>query len=393
MLILDHVTKKQPANLYDDLTVTFHQSEGTYLIKGEVGSGKTTLLYLLFGLDSDYQGRYTLFNRDAKELTDAEWQNLRAKNIQLVFQEGHLISFLTVEETLLFVQPRPEIFEVNKLLRVLNLEQQAKKKVKDLSGGQKQRLSVARALIHHPNVLLMDEPSGNLDDKHLEEMMSCLEKYKKQGMMLLIVSHDSRMIQYADCVYTLANRRLTTEPIIEKKHQTTAIKSRDTQSHFQWLRYALIDLKRQMVSSIKYCFPTIVLLSIFITVFLIMSNSAPFLTSLTKIIFGCITAVLGCSLIVLSYAPIRLRYKEFSILLTQGCKRTQIIKIICIELLVQLSFSFVVAVFLCWIFSSKVRLIYFTIENFLYLICSVLLIFFILIAWSSCKLSFKSLVK
>ena len=176
-----------------DLTI----ADGEYIsIMGPSGSGKSTLLNILGLLDRPTQGRYRLNGNDTTQLSDTELARARREHIGFVFQFFHLIPRLTahanVELPLVLAgidrEERKE--RVDKMLSAMGMTTRSHHRPEQLSGGQRQRIAIARAAIMHPQLLLADEPTGNLDTASGNEVLEILESMHQQGITLIVVTHD-----------------------------------------------------------------------------------------------------------------------------------------------------------------------------------------------------------
>ena len=148
MIQLNHIHKAFGKKvIFDQMSATFDQPGKVYAILGASGSGKTTLLHMLFGLDRDFTGSYTLFGRDASELTNRDWDGIRSSRMQLVYQDDKLLGDFTVEDNLKFALNDPHQGEeaIRQALTRMDLLELTHQKVKKLSGGEKQRLAFGRA--------------------------------------------------------------------------------------------------------------------------------------------------------------------------------------------------------------------------------------------------------
>jgi putative ABC transport system ATP-binding protein len=170
---------------------------GEYLsIMGPSGSGKSTLLNLIGLLDRPNAGRYELDERDVTGLTDDEQARVRREKIGFVFQFFHLVPRLTaaqnIELPMVFagIDPAERGERLKKLLAEYGLEARARHRPDQLSGGQCQRVAIARAMSMRPEVILADEPTGNLDRHTGQEVMAVLERVHHDGGTVLLVTHD-----------------------------------------------------------------------------------------------------------------------------------------------------------------------------------------------------------
>jgi putative ABC transport system ATP-binding protein len=174
--------------------------QGQYVaIMGASGSGKSTLMNVLGCLDRPTSGAYFLDGENAAEMTDEQISLFRSRKIGFVFQAFNLISELTVEENVavpLFYQgvSKPDRERrARESLELVGLGDRLGHRPRELSGGQQQRAAIARALVTRPVVLLADEPTGNLDSATGEAILQVIEGLHKQGMTVIMVTHDDRI--------------------------------------------------------------------------------------------------------------------------------------------------------------------------------------------------------
>ena len=168
------------------------------LILGSSGSGKTTLLHILGGLLSPKDGKVLIGETDLYGMSGAQRDRYRGQNIGLVFQKAHLISALTVMENLLLAQylsgAAQDKGRVVEVLKELNLGDKKNKKVRRLSQGEQQRVTIARALLNRPRLILADEPTASLDDKNAQIVIDMLKaQAAKYQASLIIATHDQRV--------------------------------------------------------------------------------------------------------------------------------------------------------------------------------------------------------
>jgi len=163
-------------------------------IQGPSGCGKTTLLLITGGLLHPDHGRVLINNEDIYNLSPERRTIFRAQNIGFVFQQYHLIPYLTVLENVQLPQlaqenniPENEIFE---LIESLGLKERLQHIPAELSAGEKQRTALARALLYNPRILLADEITGNLDQGNSEIVMNCLSDYSARGGTVMLVTHE-----------------------------------------------------------------------------------------------------------------------------------------------------------------------------------------------------------
>lgn len=173
-------------------------------IMGTSGAGKTTLLNLIGCLDVPSSGKYIFSDRDISSLNDDELSSIRSKHIGFVFQNFYLLPYLNVFENVYL----PGIYDsrnldgkknrVKELLKQVGLQDRMKFKPSQLSGGQQQRAAIARALINDPELLLADEPTGQLDMKTSEEIMTIISDMNNRGKTVIVVTHDENIAGYAN---------------------------------------------------------------------------------------------------------------------------------------------------------------------------------------------------
>jgi putative ABC transport system ATP-binding protein len=178
-------------------------------IEGPSGSGKSTLLHLLGGLDRDYQGEVRVFGRDLSQLDDGQLAQLRHQRIGFVFQAFNLLPGLSALENVLL----PDAFgdgipdaaaRARESLARVGLADKAAARPGSLSGGERQRVAIARALLARPGLLLADEPTGNLDARTGDEIIALFQELNREGLTLLVVTHEARVSRAATRVLLLS---------------------------------------------------------------------------------------------------------------------------------------------------------------------------------------------
>jgi len=174
--------------------------QGEYLsVMGPSGSGKSTLLNMLGLLDRPDSGRYLLGGVDTRSLDENERARLRREQIGFVFQSYHLIARLTARENvelplmLSGIAPAQRRETVEPILEKLGIARRAHHLPNQLSGGERQRVAIGRSIVLQPSILLADEPTGNLDSRSGAEVTDILESLNREGITLLIVTHDNAM--------------------------------------------------------------------------------------------------------------------------------------------------------------------------------------------------------
>ena len=179
--------------------VTFRVEQGEYVaIMGESGSGKTTLLNILAALDRPTSGCVILDGRDLAKIKDSQMASFRRDNLGCVFQEFNLLDTFTLGDNILLPlvlarKPQTEMqTKLNEIAAQLGISDLLKKYPYEVSGGQKQRAAVARALITQPKLILADEPTGALDSKSSEELLTLLGEINGRGQTVLMVTHSAK---------------------------------------------------------------------------------------------------------------------------------------------------------------------------------------------------------
>jgi putative ABC transport system ATP-binding protein len=198
--------------------VDFLVKKGEFVaIMGPSGSGKSTLLHLIGGLDQPTDGEVTLAGKPLSLLKDKEITLLRRHNVGFVFQFFNLLPTLTTEENITLPliidgkNPRQYQERLDNLLNLVGLSERRSHKPDQLSGGEQQRVSLARALITEPEILLADEPTGNLDSKTGISIMELLRLSRDElGQTIVVVTHDARAAAYADRVVFLRDGKIAT---------------------------------------------------------------------------------------------------------------------------------------------------------------------------------------
>ncbi|HEX4075345.1 MAG TPA: ATP-binding cassette domain-containing protein [Candidatus Acidoferrales bacterium] len=192
--------------------VSFTVEPGEWIaIMGPSGSGKTTLINILGGLDTPTSGRALVDGTDVARLDEAGLTRLRAEKIGFVFQQFHLVPYLTALENVMLAQyfhSTTDESEARAALARVGLGDRVTHLPSQLSGGEQQRVAVARALINHPKLILADEPTGNLDEANEEIVLRLLRELHAEGHTIIMVTHAASIGQMADRRIDLAHGRL-----------------------------------------------------------------------------------------------------------------------------------------------------------------------------------------
>lgn len=197
--------------------VSFCVEKGEFVaIVGASGSGKSTLLHLLGGVDRPTEGKVFIDGKDIYSFSDEKLAIFRRRQVGLIYQFYNLIPILNVEENILLPMSldhrKVEPEKLDAMLQVLGLSSRRKHLPNALSGGQQQRTSIGRALITNPAIILADEPTGNLDSKASDEIVSLLRKSNKDyKQTIIMITHDLEIAKYADRVLRMEDGRMTGE--------------------------------------------------------------------------------------------------------------------------------------------------------------------------------------
>lgn len=182
----------------------------TLAIVGASGSGKSTLLHIMGGVDTPTSGKVVVDDKDITKLTDEQMSVFRRRKIGFVFQAYHLIPVLSVEENItmpiLLDHRKPDKEYIEHIMEMLGLQDRRKHLPNQLSGGQQQRAAIARALANRPSLILADEPTGALDSKNGNEVITLLQNSVKQlNQTLVLITHNIDLARKADRIVKLVD--------------------------------------------------------------------------------------------------------------------------------------------------------------------------------------------
>jgi putative ABC transport system ATP-binding protein len=184
------------------------------VISGSSGSGKTTLLNIIGGIDKPTNGKIIVFDNDLNKVNEDFLAEFRCKNVGFVFQAYNLVSTLTVAENIAFPMEwaRKPVDYIEKrvadLLDIVGLQKRAGHFPSQLSGGEQQRIAFARALANDPPLLLVDEPTGNLDNKTSLKIIEVLQKLQADKKTIVVTTHDERILKLANQQLSLEDGKL-----------------------------------------------------------------------------------------------------------------------------------------------------------------------------------------
>lgn len=193
-------------------------------IMGPSGCGKSTFLYLLGGLDKPSGGQVLLFGDDINKMSENKRSKLRCSKIGFVFQFYNLVQGLSVKENIILplvmagVKPEKKKEELDELLEIIEMQDKIKLKPNQLSGGQQQRVAIARALITNPELILADEPIGNLDSVSGTAVMNLLHKInKKYNTTIVQVTHSAESAEYGTRLVNMKDGKIVSTKLIDDK--------------------------------------------------------------------------------------------------------------------------------------------------------------------------------
>jgi len=223
MIVTEGLTKVFKAEGVETIAlkgIGFKVQKGDFIaVMGPSGCGKSTLLNLLGLIDTPTNGKYMFFGQDVYSMNEKQKTELRKRNIGFVFQNFNLIDDLTVYENIelpliyLGWKKKARRERVNEVIESMQLNHRKKLFPVQLSGGQQQRVAVARAIVAKPPLILADEPTGNLDSMHGEELMNILGDLNKNGTTIVMVTHSQSDAAYSRKVVHLFDGQIINENI------------------------------------------------------------------------------------------------------------------------------------------------------------------------------------
>jgi len=197
----------------DEVTLEINKKEYVSIM-GVSGSGKSTLLNIFGLLDTPTSGDYVLSGINTSKMNDDEMAHIRSTKIGFIFQSFHLIPRLTAAENIEMpmvlsgLNPKERKERVDNALNRVSLTDRADHRPEQLSGGQRQRVAIARSIVMEPDVLLADEPTGNLDSGSSKEIIKLIEELNKGGLTLIVVTHDIEMGSRSDRLIELLDGKI-----------------------------------------------------------------------------------------------------------------------------------------------------------------------------------------
>lgn len=202
-----------PLEALDNVNLTVENGEWL-AIMGPSGSGKSTMMNIIGCMDKPSLGEVILDGVDIAKESGKKLTEIRRDKIGLIFQQFHLVNYLTAVENVMVSQyyhSMPDEKEALEALERVGLKDRAKHLPSQLSGGEQQRVCIARALINHPEIILADEPTGNLDEANENIVIDIFKQLHRQGTTLIVVTHDPEVAEVAQRTVVLEHGRLVNE--------------------------------------------------------------------------------------------------------------------------------------------------------------------------------------
>ncbi len=224
MIRLKQVSKtygegSQRVRALDNADVTIEKGEFVAIV-GASGSGKSTMMNILGLLDRPTAGQYYLEGKEVSTLTDDELARIRNRKIGFVFQKFHLLPKTTavenVELPLIYSNRKDTSSLAAAALGKVGLSNRIKHRTNELSGGQQQRVAIARALVNEPEILLGDEPTGNLDSRSGLEVVAVFQELNRSGKTVILITHSNEVAQHAGRIIRIHDGRIIEDSILER---------------------------------------------------------------------------------------------------------------------------------------------------------------------------------
>ncbi len=214
-LFKEYKLGKQRISVIDDVNLNILEGEFVAIV-GASGSGKSTLLHLLGGLDKPSQGKVIIDGQDINKLSDSRLSKFRNQAIGFIFQSFYLQPFLTLRQNIEVasmparINKKERRQKIDDLAKQVDLYDRLKHRPRELSGGQIQRAAIIRALLNNPKIILADEPTGNLDSKNSQDVISLFKDICSQyKTTVVIATHDQEIASQADCIFTIKDGKIS----------------------------------------------------------------------------------------------------------------------------------------------------------------------------------------
>lgn len=222
LIQLENVTKKYPlgdGEFYQSLNgISLKISKGEFVaIMGPSGSGKSTTMHIIGALDSPTTGKYFLLGRDISSYTNDQLADIRNKEIGFVFQSFNLLSRTTVlknvERPMMYagISQTERTKKAMEALELVHIAEKANNLSNHISGGQIQRVAIARAIVMNPEIIMADEPTGNLDTKTSREIMQYFQKLNKDGKTIIVITHEEEIAKYAKRIIRIVDGKIVSD--------------------------------------------------------------------------------------------------------------------------------------------------------------------------------------
>ena len=213
----DFYVGKEPIHALKNISLSFKEGALT-LLKGRSGSGKTTLINLLGLIDNPTEGTITILDKETNNMSEAEKNNMRQKEFGFVFQSGALVPNMTVYENVELVlrlikfPQKQRSNRVRECIEAVGLLKKISHYPEELSGGEMQRAGIARAIVHMPKIILVDEPTSSLDfNTGLKVVKLFKELIANEGITMIMTTHDPKLVPIADYMYNLKDGEIVNE--------------------------------------------------------------------------------------------------------------------------------------------------------------------------------------
>ena len=214
-LFKEYKLGKQRISVIDDVNLNILEGEFVAIV-GASGSGKSTLLHLLGGLDKPSQGKVIIDGQDINKLSDSRLSKFRNQAIGFIFQSFYLQPFLTLRQNIEVasmparINKKERRQKIDDLAKQVDLYDRLKHRPRELSGGQIQRAAIIRALLNNPKIILADEPTGNLDSKNSQDVISLFKDICSQyKTTVVIATHDQEIASQADHIITIKDGKIS----------------------------------------------------------------------------------------------------------------------------------------------------------------------------------------
>lgn len=209
----NYIHRNGNIDLFNNVNIKIKQGDLIALI-GPSGSGKSSFLHLLALLDIPTKGKILLKNKDTKYLSENEKDQVRRNNISIIFQDNNLLTDFTAIENVMMpliikgVKTLKSVQKAKELLKFVKISDRLNHFPSELSGGEQQRVAIARALISDTDLILADEPTGNLDSKTSDDIMRLLKDLNMQGKTIITITHDNEVAEQASEIIRIKDGRV-----------------------------------------------------------------------------------------------------------------------------------------------------------------------------------------